>query len=71
MTIATLSYRGMMRTPGRTPSHWVLISREQTALARMQGQTGWAALSDRGRASPWTDDYSNIFESLMLGRSAR
>lgn len=56
---------------GRTPSDWVLIAVEQEGLAMMQGQAGWSRLEDRGSASAWTDDYSNIFDALILGFSGR
>ena len=56
---------------GRTASHWVLIARHPTALAMIEGQSGWRRLEDSGRASAWTDDYSNILDALMLRRAGR
>jgi spermidine synthase len=51
---------------GRAPSQWVLISRQRAGLAMMQSRFGWRELKDSGRASAWTDDYSNILDALIL-----
>jgi len=56
---------------GRSPSHWVLVSRERTPLEAMQRRPGWRLLQDRGRTAAWTDDYSNILDALIFGRSER
>jgi hypothetical protein len=48
----------------RVGSVVVALSRSAAALEPLRRGQGWRPLRDRG-VRPWTDDYSNVFESLI------
>jgi hypothetical protein len=49
---------------GRLNSHWVVLARRPTDLARVANRAGWRPLArDRG-AAVWTDDRSDLFRLL-------
>jgi spermidine synthase len=58
-------------TAGRAPSHWVLFSEDEQALAGTMLRAGWHDLQRNPRVSPWTDDYSNIIDALVVRKAAR
>lgn len=46
------------------PSDWVLVARDDQVLGGPEFATRLRPLSSLGRASLWTDDYSNLFQIL-------
>jgi spermidine synthase len=51
---------------GRSASHWMVMSRDAGALRPLDGLDGWITPPVDADARPWTDDYSNILQALML-----
>lgn len=51
---------------GRSASHWMVMSRHSTALQPLDALDGWIAPPVDADVRPWTDDYSNILQALML-----
>jgi hypothetical protein len=51
---------------GRRASHWVLLARTGEPLASLRDQSGWHPPTRTDRVRPWTDDYSNILQALLL-----
>jgi spermidine synthase len=51
---------------GRLASHWVLLARSREPLSHLIGQPGWYSPPTNGRVKPWTDDYSNILQVVLL-----
>ena len=51
---------------GRMASHWVLLARSREPLAHLSGQPGWYSPKTNKHVRPWTDDYSNILQALVL-----
>jgi hypothetical protein len=51
---------------GRLASHWVLLARSPEPLSRLIGQPGWYSPATNKRVKPWTDDYSNILQAVLL-----
>lgn len=50
---------------GRYPSNWVAITANQDRLAALAAQPGWRPLRTEARISAWTDDYSNLLNSIQ------
>jgi hypothetical protein len=52
---------------GRFPSHWVMLARTSEPLKALIGRPGWRVPDDSRRVRVWTDDYSNILQTLTGG----
>ena len=50
---------------GATPSAWVVLSPDDTAINRLLVTTGWLPIDD-SRLIHWTDDYSSILSAAPL-----
>jgi hypothetical protein len=49
---------------GRMPSHWVVLARRPSDLARLADRPGWRPLADTPEVPVWTDDYSDLVRFL-------
>lgn len=61
-------HRVNMQPKGRLarPSNWVVMTRDAANFkALMKDDPEWKPLENKTRAEPWTDNYSNIFETLF------
>lgn len=54
------SYAG--RSPGSTPSTWVVLARSTSDMGDLPALPGWSALPNR--SVEWTDDYSSVLRVL-------
>lgn len=53
------------------PSIWVVVARNASAVEALKAKEGWADLPKAGDEAAWTDDFSNIFMSLIAVRKLR
>jgi hypothetical protein len=51
---------------GRSASHWMVLARDAAAFQSLDGLAGWQTPPIDGGVRPWTDDYSNLLQTLML-----
>jgi hypothetical protein len=51
---------------GRYGSRWVLLARTQEPLVNLVGRPGWRSPAINERVRPWSDDYSNILQAVLL-----
>jgi spermidine synthase len=49
---------------GATASEWMAIAASDTDLAFLRSETRWQVMSPAVHATPWTDDFSNIFGAI-------
>jgi SAM-dependent methyltransferase len=49
---------------GKFPSHWVLMARSSEAFNRLAGSAGWRRPRQLESGRVWTDDYSNILQTV-------
>jgi len=49
-----------------TASNVVMFSRDEAALRAMKTSTSAKSLEDKGKATAWTDDYSNILAAMFF-----
>jgi SAM-dependent methyltransferase len=49
---------------GRYESHWVVIPTSDERFRALGAQVGWRRLTTEARVRPWTDDYSNLLNSI-------
>jgi hypothetical protein len=52
-------------TPGKFVSHWVMMSREEGALASMADDARWSSCETNPDSPVWTDDYSNLLSTFV------
>ena len=50
---------------GRYQSHWVVITTNDERFTALGAQPGWRLLRSEVRVSAWTDDYSNLLNSIQ------
>jgi hypothetical protein len=50
---------------GKFASHWVLMARDGEAFSRLDGNGGWRKPRRLSAGRVWTDDYSNILQTLV------
>ena len=50
---------------GRYQSHWVVIATNDERFTALGAQPGWRLLRSEVRVSAWTDDYSNLLNSIQ------
>jgi hypothetical protein len=53
------------KSPHRA-SHWVMVARDRTSLASLEGRAGWRPATVNPAIRPWTDDYSNVLQVLAF-----
>ena len=51
---------------GRLKSTWIIMARTGEPLINLSREPGWRLPTTRPRIAPWTDDYSNVFQVLVL-----
>jgi hypothetical protein len=51
---------------GRYGSRWVLLARTPEPLVNLVGRPGWRSPAINERVRPWSDDYSNILQAVLL-----
>lgn len=51
---------------GRTAAQWVVLSTEPEKITSLRDEGGWKPLQGEPRVHPWTDDYSNVLQALIL-----
>src|SRR5262249_21441939 len=51
---------------GRLKSTWMIMARTGEPLMHLSSEPGWRRPTTMSRIAPWTDDYSNIIQALML-----
>jgi hypothetical protein len=49
---------------GRAPTQWVAVARDEASLDSLRSMRGWRPLDLRPGVRAWTDDYSNLLQSL-------
>ena len=49
---------------GRSPTQWVAVARDEASLDFLRSMRGWRPLELRPGVRAWTDDYSNLLQSL-------
>jgi hypothetical protein len=52
---------------GKSASQWLVLARDETALAPLVESGAWERLRARPGRRPWTDDYSSLLEALGPG----
>jgi hypothetical protein len=52
-------------------SHWVVMSREREDLAALTSDERWQPVRPERTVGVWTDDFSNLFRALQLGKGSR
>lgn len=50
---------------GRYQTHWVAIATDHGRFAALGAQPGWRPLRSDARVKAWTDDYSNLLNSIQ------
>jgi spermidine synthase len=53
---------------GACASTWVAVARERADLALLEADDRWRTADLDGHIGIWTDDYSNIFKTLIWGK---
>lgn len=53
------------------PSLWVVVARDASTIEALIAREDWAILPNVGDEAAWTDDFSNIFMSLIAVRKLR
>jgi len=59
---------GVDLSPALFESVWVVVGRAPVDLEGLFEDTRWRALGTAAGIRPWTDDYSNVFETLIWTR---
>lgn len=54
------------RAMGKSPSHWVLLTRDQRDFGSLVDDSRWQPIPKTLNAPLWTDDFSNIFRVLRV-----
>ena len=49
---------------GRSPTQWVAVAGDEASLDFLRSMRGWRPLELRPGVRAWTDDYSNLLQSL-------
>jgi hypothetical protein len=52
---------------GKTPSAWLVMSRDPTNLNGLPGAAGWTAQTASAQSPVWTDDFSDLLTVMRLG----
>lgn len=52
--------------PGEDPSVWAVIAADSQSLGGLSSDSRWRLLRDQGRVDLWTDDFSNILQTLTI-----
>jgi len=52
---------------GKTPSHWMVLSRTKEDVARLIDRSMWRESEAEDKTPLWTDDYSNILSAFERG----
>jgi spermidine synthase len=50
---------------GRYQTHWVVITTNEDRFAALRGESGWRPLRNEAGVIAWTDDYSNLLNSIQ------
>ncbi len=50
---------------GRYQSDWIAVTTSEDRFAALGAQPGWRPLRNEGRVKAWTDDYSNLLNSIQ------
>ncbi len=50
---------------GRYPTHWVVVTANEERLGALGRESGWRPLRNEAGVKPWTDDYSNLLNSIQ------
>jgi len=58
-------------TYGASSSTWVAVARDHTDLNLLEADDRWRPPEPDARVGVWTDDYSNIFRTLIWGKLFR
>jgi SAM-dependent methyltransferase len=53
---------------GRIGSNWVVVASSEAPLKRLESRPGWRVISTRTTRREWTDDYSNLLETVRFLR---
>jgi hypothetical protein len=49
---------------GKFSSRWVMLARDERAVAPFLGDTGWHRLEGRTGGKPWTDEFSDVLKVI-------
>ncbi|MCU0517701.1 MAG: hypothetical protein MUC60_12735, partial [Oscillatoria sp. Prado101] len=52
------------RERGKSPSHWVLLARQQSDFGTLASDSRWQPIPETGDEPLWTDDFSDMFRVL-------
>lgn len=55
---------------GKEPSHWAVVAREPSVLARFAKDERWRPLGEVARSRVWTDDFSNVLGVMKWGQGS-
>jgi SAM-dependent methyltransferase len=53
---------------GRIGSNWVVMGATEAPLKMLQARPGWRTISEHSTRREWTDDYSNLLETVRFLR---
>jgi spermidine synthase len=49
---------------GRYQAHWIVLATNESRLAALSRESGWRPLQNEAGTRAWTDDYSNLLDTI-------